>query len=92
MIFFRIASPNDICIGDFWAPGETLADIIYQIGEMIQYKNYNVTSPLNGIAAKWARENEDLFPVDNKELRMGEIEIELKSDLNNDNEIIIDLK
>lgn len=72
---FRMASPNDICIGDYWASGETLVDIIYQVGEMITYKTYNVTSPLNGIAAKWAKENSGSFPIDNVNLRQGEVEI-----------------
>lgn len=74
---FRMASPNDICIGDYWASGETIVDIIYQIGEMISYQSYNVTSPLNGIAAKWAKENLNLFPIDNINLRQGEILINL---------------
>lgn len=74
---FRMASPNDICIGDYWASGETLVDIIYQVGEMITYQNYNVTSPLNGIAAKWAKENIELFPIDNVNLRQGELDINL---------------
>ncbi|HEX2787823.1 MAG TPA: ubiquitin-conjugating enzyme E2 [Ignavibacteria bacterium] len=74
---FRMASPHDICIGDFWAPGETLVDIIYQIGEMLQYKNYNVTSPLNGVAAKWAREHTKYFPTDQKDLRIGELDINI---------------
>lgn len=72
---FRMASPNDICIGDYWASGETLVDIVYQIGDMITYQSYNVTSPLNGIAAKWAKENIPLFPIDNTNLRQGEIDI-----------------
>ena len=72
---FRMASPNDICIGDYWASGETLVDIIYQVGEMITYKTYNVTSPLNGIAAKWAKENSEVFPIDNVNLRQGVVEI-----------------
>ncbi|MBS1550974.1 MAG: hypothetical protein JST15_02760 [Bacteroidetes bacterium] len=75
---FRMASPNDICIGDYWASGETIVDIIYQVGEMITYQNYNVSSPLNGIAAKWAKENIELFPIDNVNLRQAEIEISLK--------------
>ena len=74
---FRMASPNDICIGDYWASGETLVDIVYQIGDMITYQSYNVTSPLNGIAAKWAKENIKLFPIDNTILRQGEIDIKL---------------
>jgi hypothetical protein len=72
---FRMAVPNDICIGDYWASGETLVDIIYQVGDMITYQNYNVSSPLNGIAAKWAKENIELFPIDNVNLRQGEVEI-----------------
>lgn len=74
---FRMASPNDICIGDYWASGETLVDIIYQIGEMITFQTYNIASPLNGIAAKWAKENINMFPLDNVNLRQGEIEINL---------------
>lgn len=72
---FRMAHPHDICIGDFWASGETLVDIIYQIGEMIQYKNYGIQNPLNGIAAKWARENKNLLPVDSTNIRSGEPDI-----------------
>lgn len=82
---FRMASPNDICIGDYWASGETIIDIIYQIGEMISYQSYNVTSPLNGIAAKWAKENLNLFPIDNINLRQGEIIISLTD--KNDNTV-----
>jgi len=84
---FRMAHPHDICIGDFWASGETLVDIIYQIGEMIQYKNYGIQNPLNGIAAKWARENKSLLPVDNTNIRAGETEVSLK----NNNNIKIEL-
>lgn len=82
---FRMASPHDICIGDYWASGETLVDIVYQIGEMITYQTYNVTSPLNGIAAKWAKENLEMFPVDKVHLRQGEIEINLSDDKDNVN-------
>lgn len=78
---FRMANPHDICIGDYWASGETLVDIIYQVGEMITYQSYNVSSPLNGIAAKWAKENLEKFPLDNLNLRQPEIEINL-SDTN----------
>lgn len=84
---FRMAHPHDICIGDFWASGETLVDIIYQVGEMLQYKNYGIQNPLNGIAAKWARENKHLLPIDNTNIRIGVPDIILK---NNDN-IKIDL-
>lgn len=66
-----------ICIGDHWAAGETLADVIVQIGDMIQYREYNVKSPLNAIAAQWASQNRRFLPVGNVELRQGEPEIKL---------------
>ena len=57
-----------VCIGDFWAPSEGLDDLIVRIGRMIAYQEYNTKSPLNGLAAKWAAENQSLLPVDSTEL------------------------
>ena len=57
-----------ICIGDFWVAGMNLSDIILQIGNMIQYRLYNIRSPLNAVAARWTKENENLFPIGNEEL------------------------
>ncbi|MBQ7257911.1 MAG: hypothetical protein IJS60_09520 [Abditibacteriota bacterium] len=54
-----------ICIGDHWAAGESLSDVIVQIGDMIQYKEYNPKSPLNAQAARWSVENKNLFPLSN---------------------------
>jgi len=64
-----------ICIGDHWAAGETLADVIVQIGQMIQYQSYNPKSPLNGVAAMWAQQNEQMLPVGNVDLYQPEPEI-----------------
>ncbi|MGC8863007.1 MAG: ubiquitin-conjugating enzyme E2 [Armatimonadota bacterium] len=52
-----------VCIGDFWSAGVALVDIIAHIGDMIQYRSYNLTSPVNKEAAAWARRNEKSFPV-----------------------------
>ena len=57
-----------VCIGDFWAPSEGLDDLIIRIGRMIAYQEYNTKSPLNGLAAKWADENQHLLPVDPTEV------------------------
>ena len=57
-----------ICIGDFWAASEGLDDLIVRIGRMIAYQEYNVKSPLNGLAAKWAAQNAHMLPVDITEL------------------------
>ena len=52
-----------VCIGDFWSAGVALVDIIAHIGDMIQYRSYNLKSPVNKDAAAWARHNEKSFPV-----------------------------
>lgn len=66
-----------ICVGDHWAAGETLADLIVKIGNMLQYQDYNVKSPLNAEAARWAREHESILPIDNQDLFQAEAEITL---------------
>jgi len=35
---------------------------------MISFQEYNIKSPLNGLAAKWADSNSALLPVDNREI------------------------
>lgn len=68
---------NYVCIADFWSPGQALADVIVQIGDMLQYKLYNTRSPLNAVAAKWAVENIASLPLSNIELLPLEPEIRL---------------
>jgi len=53
-----------VCIGDFWAASEGLDDLIVRIGRMIAYQEYNTRSPLNGLAAKWAAEHQNMLPID----------------------------
>lgn len=57
-----------VCIGDFWAASEGLDDLVVRIGRMIAYQEYNVKSPLNGLAAKWAAENAGLLPIDGEDV------------------------
>ena len=78
---------GQICIGDIWGAGESLSDIIVNIGDMIQYKSWNAYSPLSSEAARWAMENRQLFPVGNLDLgysdgsaETNEVEIELLND------------
>jgi Ubiquitin-protein ligase len=59
---------GQICIGDIWGAGESLSDIIVNIGDMIQYKSWNSFSPLSSEAAEWAIKNKHLFPVGNIDL------------------------
>jgi ubiquitin-protein ligase len=57
-----------VCIGDFWAASEGLDDLIVRIGRMIAYQEFNTKSPLNGLAAKWAAQHAQLFPVDPRDI------------------------
>lgn len=52
-----------ICIADFWSPAQTLAEIVLDIGEMLQWQKYNIQSPLNAIAADWAVKNGSELPI-----------------------------
>ena len=75
-IFHPNFRDGQICIGDIWGAGESLSDIIINIGNMIQYKSWNSYSPLSAEAAKWAIENKHLFPVGNADLYTGDGESE----------------
>ena len=57
-----------VCIGDFWAASEGLDDLVFRIGRMIAYQEYNTKSPLNGLAAKWAAEHAQLLPIDSRSI------------------------
>jgi ubiquitin-protein ligase len=68
-VFHPNISPGKICIADHWAAGESLVGIIVRIAEMISYQNYNIKSPLNGEAARWAEDNIAMLPLDNMDFR-----------------------
>ena len=57
-----------VCIGDFWSAGVTLVDIIAHIGDMIQYRTYNLHSPVNKAAAQWAQRNAKSFPIGTRQI------------------------
>lgn len=63
---------GQICIGDIWGAGESLTDIIVNIGDMIQYRSWNSFSPLCADAAQWAMDNRHMFPVGNAELYIAD--------------------
>lgn len=66
-----------ICIADFWSSGQSLVDVVVQIGDMLQYKLFNTRSPLNAVAAKWVSENLANVPIGSVELLPQEPEISL---------------
>ena len=70
-VFHPNIAPHAICIGDHWAAGEALLQLIIRIGEMLAYQSYNTQSPLNGAAARWVDEHPDLVPTDPRDLMPG---------------------
>ena len=66
---------NHICIADYWSPSQALVDVVIQIGDMLQYKSYNIQSPLSALAAKWAVENAGRLPIGHLNLYPQEPEI-----------------
>jgi ubiquitin-protein ligase len=70
-IFHPNIAPHAICVGDHWAAGESLANLIVRIGEIIAFQSYNTKSPLNGEAARWADQNKHLLPLDPVDLSVS---------------------
>ena len=63
-VFHPNIAPHAVCIGDHWAAGESLLQLIVRVGEMLAFQSYNVKSPLNGRAARWVEENLHRLPID----------------------------
>lgn len=74
-VFHPNIAPHAICIGDHWSAGESLAHLLLRIGEMITYQSYNLKSPLNKEAARWADENLPRLPIQKVDLfaQAGEV-------------------
>ncbi len=47
---------------------EDMANYILRLGEVLQYKNYNLESPANIEAANWAKHNKKMFPLDKRDI------------------------
>lgn len=70
--------PHYVCIGR-WTEGRQLDDLVIEIGEMIQYKNYDISldgeGPLDEEVAAWARraESQGIIgpnkPIDQRDLQ-----------------------
>lgn len=76
-----------------WSPSITIDRICIELGEMIQYKRYNLDSPLNDNAVLWARANRQRLPVDARSLldlrALAGIRILSESDVESEPEIHI---
>ena len=72
-VFHPNIDPSTICVGDHWAAGERLADLIVRIGELIAYQAYNIKSPLDAEAAMWADLHPEQLPVDGRNLHPADL-------------------
>lgn len=70
-VFHPNIDPQKICIGDHWSAGQSLAQMVVHIAEMICYQRYNLKSPLNATAAAWAEQNLDSLPLQKADLSVG---------------------
>lgn len=70
-VFHPNIAPEKICIGDHWSAGQSLAQLIVRIAEMICFQSYNIKSPLNAKAAAWAAENLSCLPLQKDDLTIG---------------------
>jgi ubiquitin-protein ligase len=68
-IFHPNIDAASICIGDHWAAGEKLSDLVLRVAEMLAYQAYNIRSPLNATAAMWADTHPEQLPIDRRDLR-----------------------
>ncbi len=67
-VFHPNIDPQKICIGDHWSAGQSISELILRIAEMLAYQSYNVKSPLNAEAARWAEENTENLPLERTDL------------------------
>lgn len=63
-VFHPNIAPHAVCIGDHWTAGQSLAELVLRVGEMLAFQSYNTKSPLNGQAAQWVEENLARLPID----------------------------
>lgn len=70
-VFHPNIDPQKICIGDHWNAGQSLAQLVLRIAEMISYQSYNTKSPLNAYAAAWAEEHASELPLEQGDLSGG---------------------
>lgn len=64
-----------------WTAGTKLVDLISKIGDMIQFRVYNLASPLDPDAARWTRDREPsgIFPIGDVDLGVAEVDLSLNS-------------
>ncbi|MCB2180405.1 MAG: hypothetical protein KQH63_00080 [Desulfobulbaceae bacterium] len=72
--------PDAICIGDFWNPSLTLADLIIHIGKLITYQSFSTEDVFNAKALEWVQGNADQLPLDDVDFTYQEPHEEKEDD------------
>jgi ubiquitin-protein ligase len=75
VVFHPNFNAEKICVADFWAPSIRLVDMVIKIGNMLQYVDYNILSPLNAVAAEWTQDHKSELPLANHAFGPGSTEI-----------------
>ena len=75
VVFHPNFNAEKICIADFWVAGFRLVDVVIKIGNMLQFSDYNIQSPLSAIAAEWTQEHQAELPLASHTFGPGSTEI-----------------
>jgi len=68
VVFHPNFNEAKICLMDNWHPAAQICDLIREIGDMLQWRKYNIKSPLNALAAEWSQNHRNQIPIGNIEL------------------------
>jgi len=60
--------PGATCLGP-WSPSIHLDILAEHLADMISYRTYNISSPLNTYAAQWTMMNPNRIPIDRRPIR-----------------------
>jgi len=71
-VFHPNIDPQKVCIGDHWSAGQSLADLVLRVAEMVAFQSYNCKSPLNAKAAAWAEQNAAQLPLEKSDFSAGQ--------------------
>lgn len=78
-------SGGTICMGHEgdrgYVPSMGLDDLVVRIIQIIRYENYSREFALNHAAFTWAQQNSRLFPLDDRQIILEDIEINLLDEL-----------
>lgn len=72
--------PPAICAGRI-APGTELCDLLYQVFEIVTYANWASHDALNQEAAQWARNHQNLFPLDRRPLKRRTLRLAISKEV-----------